>query len=184
MTHAFFLATLIPLALAGCSDPPGQYRASPREVADKLFASDLTPLKMHRHCGVLIHFKAERNGPDTVIWRLTSSGRELAYFIAKAVAVDAKRTRVDLEIGPKEWNGAEPYSRGLFYRRPGLNQPIRPNFMEHIDATLTGRPYDLLAHNGIGDSVCNVQNSGLKTGLVFSVNDTGAAETVRAIPQD
>lgn len=184
MRRAFFLFSIAAFSVAACSgEPPGQYPVSAGEAYQRLSANDFSAFMRNRQCGVLI--QVERDGlPGTsVTWTIKSSDREMLHFTAKLTPVDAKRTRVAVEIS-KDENGREAYDGSQFYRRPAVKQPVRPAIEEQIAAILEGRAFshqNLTRSSGglsappqgaFRDSVCDVQRGRLEEmGEPFSVDD-------------
>ncbi len=172
--------TLLGLA-TGCSDPPGQYRLSTREVYQRLSKADFKDFMRNRLCGVLIHIKSDGGDGKSVNWRITSSGQDMLNFTARLTPVSANRTKVAIEV-QKEINGREAYDGTQFYRRPAVMQPVRPAIQEQIAALLEDRPFnpahlqELPSDTGTfgkisRDTVCNVQRGRLEEGEPFSVDD-------------
>lgn len=164
------------LAIAGCSNAPepAGYVMPLDEAYRRLTDADLTDLLYHRHCGVPI--KADSGGipGKQVYWQVLSSGEERLRFTVTLTPVDREHTRVEVTgIKAPEHDG-EGYDGGRTYKRPVLEQPIRPAIEEQVAAVLTGREYDKERAGRGDDSVCDVQRAGSESGSArFSVNGSG-----------
>ena len=159
--------------LSACSEPPGQYKLGLRDAYERLAKGDFNDFKFERHCGILIEIASRRQGERAVTWHVTSSGMRMLSFTATLTPVDAKTTKVAVSIS-REANGREAYDGTQQYRRPALNQPVRPAIEEKIASLLTGRPYEAtrMSKEYSSDGVCKLQRDGLESGLAcFSVHD-------------
>lgn len=163
------------LAVAGCSNAgPTGYPISLDEAYQRLTGADLTDLLYHRRCGVPI--KADSGGVPgkQVYWQVLSGGEERLRFTVTLTPVDREHTKVEVtEIKAREHDG-EGYDGGRTYKRPVLEQPIRPAIEEQVAAILAGREYDKERAGRGDDSVCDVQRAGSESGSArFSVNNLG-----------
>ena len=159
--------------LSACSEPPGQYRLGLHDAYERLAKGDFNDFKFERHCGILIEIASQRQGERAVTWHVTSSGMRMLSFTATLTPVDDKTTKVAVSIS-REANGREAYDGTQQYRRPALNQPVRPAIEEKIASLLTGRPYEAvrMSKEYSSDGVCKLQRDGLESGLAcFSVHD-------------
>lgn len=173
--------------LAGCSSPDetGVYKMSTAEVYKRLVDSRFEEFLGQQQCGILIHLKRSGVHEKSVTWQITSRGREMVYMIARLTPRGADRTKIDIEIGPKEWNGREAYDGSHMYMRPAVRQPVRPALEAQIDAALGVKPYDVVEvarKGGNRDTVCNVQRGGLQAGVrVFSIDDPEVKGRIHAV---
>lgn len=178
---ALFLAGLA----ASCSEPAGQYGV-PKSIAyAKLLSATFGEFRNERQCGVLIQVAPTGEAESAITWRVTSGGKEMFWFKASLTAIDAKRTKVDIEVGPKEANGREAYDGSLSYARPAVAQPVRPAIEEQIGAILEGRYYNehKLYDVRLKDKPCLVQRTTRQASKPLNVNDADLPNSVRALPQ-
>jgi len=167
MKYFKFMVISVAAALAGCSQPPGQYAMGVHEVYERLLNSDFSEFKFDRQCGILIHIKAEGRPDQSITWEVSSIGRRMLSFTARLTPVDPTHTKVDIEVS-KDANGREAYDGNQTYWRPAVRQPIRPALEEKIASTLSERPYSHknLPHKIIpANDACSTQRNGLITGL-------------------
>ena len=158
--------------LAACQElPPGQYKLGLQEAYERLAKGDWRDFITERQCGILVHLSTHPQSDRAITWRVRSDGQEMLNFTAVLTPVTATKTKVDISVS-KERGGAEAYDGAQFYRRPALQQPVRPAIAEQVAALLQGRPYNVKnVPPGEKDTVCLVQRAGLETGTRFSVND-------------
>ena len=178
-----------PLVFASClasscakSLPPGQYRLPVGEVYARLLSNPFKDFRDNRQCGILIHIAADGDPNRSIVWHVASSNREMLYFTASLTALEDNLTKVDIEVGPKEWNGREAYDGTMAYKRPAVGQPVRPAIQEQIASILENRTFNAKnAPHNLDDRICNVQRAGLEMSLgPLSVNDSDV-KTIRAV---
>jgi len=169
-TVAFAAATFAVATLAGCGQEPGVVDLSAAETYQRLVGSTLPDLVFNRQCGILIHVRPSGTPERKVVWRVSSSGRNMVDFTAKLTPVSEKKTKVELTLssGPK---GGEAYDGNQFYQRPAFNQPLRPAVEEQIAALLEDRAYNPKHVPRGTDKLCDVQRAGLEAGHRFRVDD-------------
>lgn len=169
------LAVAICAILTGCSSAPPDVYAVPIGVAyEKLRAGGLKDFRYARQCGILIDITSEGVPDKSVRWVVTSSGLNVASWIARLAAVDADHTRITIEVPAAPGGKGEIYDGHQFYPRPALHQPLRPAIRELIESRLEGRDFDVerSPNGGENESVCNVQRGGLQSGAFkFGVDD-------------
>lgn len=168
------------LAIAGCSNAPepAGYPISVDEAYARLKASDLSDLLYHRRCGVPIKGASGGVPGKEVYWQVMSGGEERLRFTVTLTPVDAQHTKARVTIAAREHDG-EGYDGSHHYKRPVLEQPIRPAVEEQVAAILESRDYDKERAGRGDDSVCDVQRAGSESGSArFSVNERGP-DTVR-----
>ncbi len=174
MTRLGPVALLVAVAgLAGCQQkakPQGVFDLSVDQAYQRLVDADLKDMIFARQCGILIHVTPEGLPGREVIWRVTSSGQDVAEFSAVLSPITATQTKVEVKL-PADPAGGEIYDGPKFYRRPAFNQPLRPAVEEQVAAILEGRKFDVMRVGPGRDTVCNAQRGGLETGHVFRVDD-------------
>ncbi len=194
MRYRFLSSLLAPLCLAGCNTaaPPAanHYAISAHDAYERLVAADPTDFKLNRQCGILIHLRVDPTPETSVTWHISSEDREQLSFSANLTPISATETQIDISIS-KDANGNEDYDGSANtdyssqkFRRPAVNQPIRPAIRELINSTLEGRKFDgdhvwnAPPEPGIkkpaedSDGVCNMQHEVLQSGTGhFSLND-------------
>jgi hypothetical protein len=180
------IAGLAGLALiSGCSEPPGQVALSAHDAYERLAKGDLTEFIFKRQCGILIHAKMEAEPDRSVTWHILSSGRRMLSFTATLTPVKARRTKVDIAVS-RDPDGGEAYDGTRFYRRPALQQPVRPALEELVAALLNERAFDAkrLPKRTTNDfninSPCDIQRGGVESGNArFSIDDTDGPTAIR-----
>jgi len=182
------------LPVLGCSTAPpaavNRYAISAHDAYERLVAADPTDFKFNRQCGILIHLRVDPTPETSVTWHVTSEDREQLSFSANLTPISPNETQIDISVS-KDANGNEDYDGSTTtdyssakFRRPAVNQPVRPAIRELINSTLEGRKFDgdhvwnAAPEPGIkkpdesSDGVCNMQHEALQTGTGhFSVND-------------
>jgi len=189
----FGLVALIPIA--ACKTEPSRafnhYPISAHDAYDKLVAADLSDFKLNRQCGILIHFSIDPTPETSVTWHVTSEGREQFSFSANLTPISATETQIDISVS-KDVNGKEDYDgtpapgdyQSQRFRRPAVDQPVRPAIRELINATLEDRKFDsehvwnaepepgIPKPNESSDGVCYMQREALQhESAHFSIND-------------
>lgn len=177
------------VGLAACEKlktKAGEYDLPVNVVYQKLSQDKLSDFMFRRQCGILIHLRTTGEENRSITWSIDSAEVEMLWIKARLVALTPQRTKVEIEVGPTEWNGREAYDGDQFYRRPAVYQPVRPAILEQIDAILRNRPFNIDAAVGKDsphDGVCGVQRAGLESGsFVFSITDAETHGVVRAVP--
>lgn len=166
--------------MAGCSESPrhwGHYDIPFDEARARLMKADITGFRNARQCGFLIHFALNTPNPQTVGWRVTSSGKTVASFFVKLTpannGVDAS---FDIPAAP---GGGEIYDGNQSYNYPMFQQPMRPALQELVDAAMEQRDFNWehipsqYLNTGPNETLSNCFNSkaSLKRGHPWSMSD-------------
>jgi hypothetical protein len=188
--------------LAACHHAPtvpyNHYMMSTHDAYTKLMAADISDFKMNRQCGILIHMNVDPTPESQVTWHVTSEGQEMLSFSANLTPISSTETQIDISVS-KDYNGKEDYDgspgkydNSLKFRRPAVNQPVRPAIRELINSTLAGRKFDdskilfAQAEPGIedpdeqSDGICEMQRENLQQGIGeghFSIHDPESLNT-------
>jgi hypothetical protein len=165
--------------LSGCGHAPGVYDLPPAEVFARLTKADMNGFRMARQCGILIHFERKDTPGQAVSWTVTSSDTDMVRFTVRLTPVSGGGTSTTIEV-PAGPNGGEAYDGNQSYPRPALQQPLRPEVQELIDAAIDQRRYDIarLPQPTNLDRTCNVQRAGLESGKShFAVGDHTGYDT-------
>ena len=180
------LAGLAGLALiSGCGEPPGQVALNAHDAYERLAKGDLTEFIFKRQCGILIHAKTETEPDRSVTWHILSSGRKMLSFTATLTPVSDRRTKVAIAVS-REPDGGEAYDGTRSYRRPALQQPVRPAIEELVAALLNGRAFDdkrlpkRTTHDFNINSGCDIQRGGVEGGHArYSVDNEDGPTAIR-----
>ena len=162
------------LALAGCNAERDVYPLPIARATALLEQQKFTKLRRNRQCGIVIKIVPDKLGDDHIKWKVFSDRRELFWFAARLIPVDAGHTRVRVEIA-KTTRSVEFYSSDYTTPRPAMAKPARPAIEEAIAAVLEDREFDPgKAPSPSKDQLCGVQRGAIERGMIFSVDDEPA----------
>jgi len=158
-----------------------------REAMRRLVDGDLVRFLQSQQCGVLVHAHVSVDGDRSVSWRITSEGEERIRYTVTLSADGVDATRVALEISDRqprfEYLEAreEGGGRSSAVFRPALDPPLRPAFVEAINAMLEERLFrygrqwnqnDWLPGDNMTSGLCDNQRDHSRTnGQHFSIHD-------------
>lgn len=162
------------MMVAGCGGPePAGYPITPDQAYDRLIDSDLADLIVDKRCGIPVKAVSGGTRPKTIHWKIMSGGSEQLRITVDLTPVGADRTETAIAVTSPRHDG-EAYDGSHTYIRPALEQPLRPELHEQIDALMEGRPYDGDAVPEPDDDLCDVQRAGSDSGSFrWSANDRG-----------
>jgi Zn-dependent protease with chaperone function len=163
------------------------YPLSLREAIRRLVDGDLVRFLQSQHCGVLVHAHVSVDGDRSVSWRITSEGEERIRYTVTLSPDGEDATRVALDITDRQprfeylearENGG---GRSSAVFRPALDAPLRPAFVEAINAMLEDRLFrygrqwnqnDWLPGDSTTSGLCDNQRNRLRmSGERFSIRD-------------
>jgi Zn-dependent protease with chaperone function len=158
-----------------------------REAMRRLVNGDLWRFLQSQQCGVLVHAHVSVDGDRSVSWRITSEGEErIRYTLTLSPdGEDATRAALDISDRQPRFEYLEAREdgggRSSAVFRPALDAPLRPAFVEAINAMLEERLFrygrqwnqnDWLPGDSTTAGLCdNQRNRLMMSGERFSIHD-------------
>jgi Zn-dependent protease with chaperone function len=172
-----------------------------REAMRSLVDGDLGRFLQSQQCGVLVHAHVSVDGDRSVSWRITSEGEERIRYTVTLSPDGEDATRVALDIsdrqprfefleareegggreGTEDDGAQQERRRSSAVFRPALDAPLRPAFVEAINAILEERLFrygrqwnqdDWLPGDSTTAGLCdNQRNRLMMSGERFSIHD-------------
>jgi hypothetical protein len=158
-----------------------------REAMRRLVNGDLWRFLQSQQCGVLVHAHVSVDGDRSVSWRITSEGEErIRYTVTLSPdGEDATRAALDISDRQPRFEYLEAREdgggRSSAVFRPALDAPLRPAFVEAINAMLEERLFrygrqwnqnDWLPGDSTTAGLCdNQRNRLMMSGERFSIHD-------------
>ena len=157
------------------------------EAMRRLVNGDLARFLQSQQCGVLVHAHVSAHDDRSVSWRITSEGEERIRYTVTLSPDGEHATRVALDISDRqprfEYLEAreDGGGRSSAVFRPALDAPLRPAFVEAINAMLEERLFrygrqwnrdDWLPGDSTTAGLCdNQRNRLMMSGERFSIHD-------------
>jgi hypothetical protein len=158
-----------------------------REAMQRLVNGDLGRFLQSQQCGVLVHAHVSVDGDRSVSWRITSEGEERIRYTVTLSPDGEDATRVAVDISDRQPRfeyleaRADEGGRSSAVFRPALDAPLRPAFVEAINAMLEERLFrygrqwnqdDWLPGDSTTAGLCdNQRNRLMMSGERFSIHD-------------
>jgi hypothetical protein len=162
------------------------YAMPVHEAWQRLAGGSIAPFLRARQCGITLDSRVSAVADQSVTWTVTSEDVAQLRFTATLSANSPGTTRISLDIADLEETvpisdkskpKLPPYPVAM---RPALKPPLRPYFVEAVNAMLEGRAFQAsrvvptpTLDAGANDTanLCASQRSRLATGARFSIHD-------------
>lgn len=130
---------LAALMLAACNGGGAVYEIPVKEMRQKLLAAKPPAILFGSH---YVQTRSYRRGDGSVVWSVSEKGEPLFRFIAATEEVDAKSSRISLEIAGPTDDANDPRSKRL-EENPHIARLYLRAMEEAIDSKLTNRQFDM-----------------------------------------